>query len=52
LNARRDVVKNSIADLEQQARDAGETMFRQSRELAEAQFEHAAEAMANKYRIE
>lgn len=49
LNARREEVKKSLVDLEQQAQEAGQKLLEQNYELASASFEQQAEALANKF---
>ena len=46
LNARRDEILMSMANLEKQAQEAGQKFMEQNRQLAETQFEQSAEMMA------
>lgn len=49
LTARRSEVLNSISDLEKQAQEAGQKMLAQNLELANSNFEHQAEALAQQF---
>ena len=49
LNSRKEEVLTGIADLEKQAREAGQKLLAHNYELANSEFEHQAEALANKF---
>lgn len=49
LNSRKEEVLNGIADLEKQAREAGQKLLEQNYELANTSFEHQAELLANEF---
>lgn len=49
LNARKDVIMSSLADLEQQARQSAEVFERQALEIAQQNIEQSMELMGRKY---
>ena len=49
LNTRKSEILNSMSDLEKQAQEAGQKLLAQNIELANSNFEHQAEALANKF---
>ena len=49
LSSRKEEVITGIADLEKQAHEAGQKLLAQNYELANSEFEHQAETLANKF---
>ncbi len=49
LSSQKEEVITGIADLEKQAHEAGQKLLAQNYELANSEFEHQAEALANKF---
>lgn len=49
LNTRKSEILNSMSDLEKQAQEAGQRLLAQNIELANSNFEHQAEALANQF---